>query len=364
MKYKKIVSTEKTPIFIGNSLLITPVFFDLLPNTGKLVLINDSSISSDFLEPLLLELQKRPTTLVHIPLEISETKKTRETKAGIENQLFAAGCGRDTTIVALGGGVLTDLVGFIAATYCRGVPLILCPSTILGMIDASIGGKTGVNTPYGKNLIGAFYPPKAIYMDISVLKGLPQTVFNDGLAELIKHAALTDKVLFEALLKTNPEALRGDFPLLVDMLETSARIKLKITEIDQLESGLRACLNFGHTIGHAIESAAKGRYAHGQSIIFGMITETVIAINKGLCTSETLTQLKSISQQYGFHIKAADLKASDLSAFLRHDKKNKENKIHCSVLSEVGKYWTNDQEYTISVSLEECFDALKEISIF
>lgn len=193
-----------------------------------------------------------------------EGSKTRETKAMLEDQLFAAGYGRDSCFVGVGGGVVTDLVGFLASTYCRGVPLILIPTTLMGMVDATIGGKTGVDTPYGKNLIGTFYPAEEVWIDVAFLETLPKKQILNGMAEIIKYGAVASKSLFEKMQSMS----------MLDLIFESVMVKKKIVEEDPLESkGRRRILNFGHTIGHALEKLEHYQIEHGQAVAIGMLVE-------------------------------------------------------------------------------------------
>lgn len=182
-----------------------------------------------------------------------ESHKNRRTKESLEDRLRALGLGRETCIIAIGGGVVTDVVGFVAATYCRGVPWVAIPTTLLGMVDASIGGKTGVNTAAGKNLIGAFYPPEVVWIDLSMLATLPAYEMQSGLAEVIKYSLIGSRDLFLALEKSRAKWAARDPDFLRSVIAECATIKSAIVEGDFRETGARRILNFGHTIGHVIE---------------------------------------------------------------------------------------------------------------
>jgi 3-dehydroquinate synthase len=363
MKSVTITTDHAVCIYIGQRLLPSNCFTDYITPVSKLAVIIDSGIPNTALEPLISSLSLLSSEVLQISLDPSERIKTRETKAKIEDQMLNAGFGRDAALIAIGGGIVTDLAGFIAATYCRGIPLYLAPTTTLSMIDASIGGKTGVNTPHGKNLIGAFYNPKAIFMDIDFLESLPDKTFLDGLAELVKHAALRNTDLFDELATLSLSDVRTNKSQLIQLLETSAQIKLSFSDKDHSEKAERACLNFGHTVGHAIEACSAGRYNHGQAVVFGMIAETHMAVQKGLATSQTLTRLENVCKHLGFHTKASGLTSKSVLKFMQYDKKNKGNSIHCSIISEISKPLRKDNNWTIPFSTEECFDGLKILGI-
>jgi len=196
-----------------------------------------------------------------------ETMKTRETWAALTDAMLARGLGRDTTVVALGGGVVGDLAGFVAATYLRGVPIVQVPTTLLAMIDAAIGGKTGVDTPAGKNLVGAFHTPAAVIVDPAVLDTLPPRQLASGMAEAVKHGVIADAEYFASL---------HSLPLAV-LVARSIEIKSAVVARDVREIGLRKILNFGHTVGHAIEAASGYTLLHGEAVAIGMAVESRLA---------------------------------------------------------------------------------------
>lgn len=218
----------------------------------------------------------RPTELVTVPP--GEREKTRERWAQTTDALFELEFGRDTTIVAFGGGVVCDLAGFVAATFMRGVPVVQVPTTLLSMVDASVGGKTGVDTPAGKNLVGAFYDPRAVVIDPSLLRTLPQHVFRDGLAEMIKHGVIADAKYFADVERELPELSQrtAHVDALTDLIAGSVRIKARVVGADRTEQSLRQVLNFGHTIAHALETLADYTVSHGDAVAVGMVVEARI----------------------------------------------------------------------------------------
>ncbi|HEU4629659.1 MAG TPA: 3-dehydroquinate synthase [Gemmatimonadaceae bacterium] len=215
-----------------------------------------------------------------IEIPPGEQEKTRERWAWLTDRLLALGCGRDTTLVALGGGVIGDLVGFTAATFMRGVPFVQVPTTLLAMVDASVGGKTAVDVPAGKNLVGAFHPPAAVLADPAVLRTLPAEERRAGLAEVLKHGVIADAGYLARTVSALPvllDPMLSDAPPVVDAIVRSIEIKAEVVAADEREQGRRKTLNFGHTIGHAVELASEFRLLHGEAVAIGMSLESSLA---------------------------------------------------------------------------------------
>lgn len=263
-----------------------------------------------------------PGKLFSIPE--GEAMKSRKTKDRLEDLLFANGCGRETTIVAMGGGVILDLAGFVAATFCRGVPLILVPTTLLAMVDASVGGKCGVNTSHGKNLIGAIYPPSHIIIDLSFLHTLPEAEMRCGLVELLKHGLIGDPTILKTL-------------SLFDAIE----VKRRIVARDLYEKGLRRVLNLGHTIGHALETLSNYTLRHGDAVAIGISAEAKIACEMGILEAgsyETITSL--------FGPGHLPYPASGLISAMQHDKKGKSQFV---MLKKIGTPHAFDGDFCTTV---------------
>nr|MCU0627727.1 3-dehydroquinate synthase [Gemmatimonadaceae bacterium] len=229
-------------------------------------------------------------TLV-LTLPPGEQAKTRETWGGLTDAMLVAGIGRDAIVLALGGGVIGDLAGFVAATYLRGIPVVQCPTTLLAMVDAAIGGKTAVDTPMGKNLVGAFHAPLAVVADLDTLATLPARERAQGLAEALKHGVIADRAYWDAVVRALPWPADAD--ALHALVHGSAAIKCGVVARDPHEHGERAILNFGHTIAHAIERATDYAIAHGEAVAIGMIVEATIAVRTGVGTAEVLQALRS-----------------------------------------------------------------------
>ncbi|MFN0064987.1 MAG: 3-dehydroquinate synthase [Chlamydiales bacterium] len=261
-----------------------------------------------------------------------EEAKSREQKAQLEDALFAALMGRDTLIVALGGGVVTDLAGFVASTFCRGVPYISIPTTLMGMVDAAIGGKVGVNTPFGKNLVGAFYPPQEVVIDIDLLTTLSEKEMQNGWAEVLKYGFIADPSLLE---ETN----------LSTVIEKCIAIKLEIVSQDPFEKGRRKILNFGHTIGHALEKTQNFQISHGEAIATGMRIAADISHHMGLLSTACLKAVNHYLEPFS----PLSYNPHFVEEALLHDKKKRGGIPHFVLLDKIGKPHQFAGEYTRTI---------------
>lgn len=226
-----------------------------------------------------------------------EAHKTRDQWARLTDELLAAGYGRDAAIVALGGGVVGDLAGFVAATYMRGIPVVQVPTTLLAMIDSSIGGKTGVDTPHGKNLVGAFHPPAAVLADPVLLRTLPEREWRAGLAEALKHGIIADAPYAERVAAIAASGPRDDAA--VELVWRSVEIKADVVRRDEREGGVRKTLNLGHTLGHAIEHVDGYAMRHGEAVALGMVLESAIAERLGVASPGTATEVRELVERVG-----------------------------------------------------------------
>lgn len=266
-----------------------------------------------------------------------EPSKTRDTWATLSDQLLSAGYGRDTAIIALGGGVVGDLAGFVAATYLRGVPFVQVPTTLLAMVDASIGGKTGVDTPAGKNLIGAFHPPAAVIADPLVLSTLPERDYTSGMAEVIKHGLVADAG-YLAWLDTNADAILTRDPVtLTDLVHRSVRIKASIAGADERESGPRAVLNAGHTVAHALEVASGYRLTHGEAVSIGLIAEAHLSVHLGLADATLPQTIATILARFHLPTRLSEaLCVSAVKTAMSADKKTRSGTPHFALIHSPG----------------------------
>ena len=280
-----LINFRNCSIVLGEDLIHTQLLIDAC-KTRSIAIISDHHVSDLYGKKLLSFLQSTGIEAHLVAFQAGEASKSRATKETLEDQMLSLGLGKDTTIIAFGGGVVTDLAGFVAATYCRGVPFISVPTTLLGMVDASIGGKTGVNTPFGKNLIGAFYLPDSVIVDYSFLKSLSYEQIKEGLVEMVKTALVYDEMLFNDLLVFIRSAKEIDESF-KKMISRCCEIKLKVVESDFKEiRGARRILNFGHTVGHALEKIFNYEIGHGQAVAMGMIAESSMAFEMSLLSQK------------------------------------------------------------------------------
>lgn len=292
-----------------------------------------------------------------------EGSKTRETKEILENSLFEKGFGRDICVIALGGGVTTDLAGFVAATYCRGVPLVMMPTSLLAMVDASIGGKTGVNLPYGKNLIGCFYQPKRVMIDTETLKTLPVRELRNGIVEMIKHGLIADSRYFSYLESHSKELLALDPEVINRSVFESCRIKKEIIELDAHESGKRRLLNFGHTVGHALEKVSQYSISHGEAVAIGILVESYLAVHLGYLEIETLEKIRSIFLNYSIPLTLPQTySAESIMDAMALDKKSLKGAPRFVIINDIGFCANFESEYCTSVDEKDIIKALRWMS--
>ncbi len=265
------------------------------------------------------------------------TKNLRQV-ARLYDALLDAGADRSTVVVALGGGMVGDLAGFVAATFLRGLPFVQVPTTLLAMVDASIGGKVGVNLPRGKNLVGAFHQPRLVWVDAATLRSLPRRQRVAGLAEVIKVAAIRDRNLFERLERDLERVVDLEPEALLPVIERACAIKAEVVSRDEREGGLRMLLNFGHTLGHAVE-ALKGYRGilHGEAVAIGMVFAARRSEALGLAPKGTAERLEALVDRAGLPTRLPDLPRRAYLSALRVDKKRRESRIRFVALREIGR---------------------------
>lgn len=289
-----------------------------------------------------------------------EQSKTRDTWAQLTDQLLAQGFGRDSALVGLGGGVIGDLTGFVAATYHRGIPYILVPTTLLAMLDASVGGKTGVDTREGKNLIGAFHPPVAVLADPATLVTLPEREYRAGLAEALKHGLVADAKYFAWMESVTVPLLARDARTLERLVRRSVEIKATVVTEDERESGRRAVLNAGHTVAHALEVLSDFTLPHGEAVALGLVAECAMGEQLGETTPGTAAKVATLLEHLGLPVKAPfAIDAAAAVEVMQRDKKNRTGRIHCAFPARIGetpslrKAWTTAvDEQTVAVGLQ------------
>jgi 3-dehydroquinate synthase len=279
------------------------------------------------------KVQKQYRNAKIISVEPGEKSKSREQKAKIEDKMISLGCNRQTKIIALGGGVIGDLAGFTAATYMRGIPYIQIPTTLLAMVDSSVGGKTAIDTKHGKNLIGAFHQPEKTIIDISYLKTLPKRHMINGLVEAIKMFITSDKRSFRFVQKNLDKILEKDPKTLESLISRAVKIKKKVVKRDEKEKGLRAILNFGHTVGHAIELLSNYKMDHGHAVALGILAEARMA----KISKRNYKKIEELLNRLGFDPKELKkFKKKDLLNAMKSDKKG-QNYVRIKRIGKVAK---------------------------
>jgi 3-dehydroquinate synthase len=259
---------------------------------GRILIVTNPTVAQWYLQPLLLSLTTAGYQVDYIEIPDGEEYKSLEQANRIYDRLLNDRYDRKTTLIALGGGVIGDLTGFVAATYMRGVRLVQVPTTLLAQVDSSIGGKVAVNHPLGKNMIGAFYQPDVVIADVTTLKTLPPRELSAGMAEVIKHGIILDENYFNLVAAEREAILKLDSNFMTYVVLGSCKIKAAVVEEDEKETGIRAYLNFGHTIGHSLESITNyTRFRHGEAVALGMVAATRIAVKTGLLKDASLIEL-------------------------------------------------------------------------
>lgn len=304
-------------------------------------------VSDDTVAPLhlvALETSLRQTGFEPIVAVIpsGERHKTLSTVSGVFDQFLAAKVERSTPVLALGGGVVGDLTGFVAATILRGVPFVQVPTTLLAMVDASVGGKTGIDHTVGKNLIGAFHQPMAVLVDPAVLKTLPPRELRSGLAECIKHEIIRDAEGFARLERSIDRALAVDVDYLAELVAHNVAIKARVVEADPFERGERAHLNFGHTFGHAIETVSNYSYAHGECVALGMVAASRMAAKMGLLERDSVERIVHLIEAAGLPIGGMTLDVDAVASAMAFDKKVSSGKIRFVLPDRIGHVIVRD----------------------
>jgi 3-dehydroquinate synthase len=286
-------------------------------------------------------------------IEPGEGNKTRTSWAALTDQLLAAGCDRDLVVIGLGGGVMTDLAGFVAATYLRGVSWVAVPTTLLAMVDAAHGGKTGVDTAQGKNLVGAFHDPRLIVIDPDALATLPAPIWRDGFAEVLKHGIIADHAYFHLVVDQLPALLAAGgsrLPIVDEIVAGSIRIKQAIVQSDPREQGRRRVLNFGHTIGHAIEQVAHFAISHGEAVAIGLCVEARIGEALGITPAATVEAIASAVTRASFPSQVpVDLDRDALLAATRSDKKSRRGAARYALPRALGEMEAAEGEWAVAV---------------
>jgi 3-dehydroquinate synthase len=268
----------------------------------------------------------------------AEAAKNLRTVELLARELVRGGADRKSLVIAVGGGVVGDVAGFVAASYLRGVALVHVPTTVVAQVDSSIGGKTGVNLPEGKNLVGAFYPPRVVLSDPELLRTLPEREFRGGLAEIIKHAVIADAAMFAYLEKNMAKVRRRDNAALAYLIPRNVAIKARIVTHDEKESGLREVLNFGHTFAHALESVTHyKRYQHGEAVAWGMMAAALLGREIGVTPTDHVCRIVTLVRRMGPLPAWPRVPAGTLIAAMRSDKKMREGRLRFVLSPRIGQ---------------------------
>jgi 3-dehydroquinate synthase len=326
------------PIHIGNNLLNKTEL--ILPHLKRkqVAIVSNTTVAPLYMQAIAQPLREAGVSVIEIVLPDGEAYKNSETLQTIYDHLLQNRCERNTTLIALGGGVIGDLTGYAAATYLRGVPFIQVPTTLLSQVDSSVGGKTGINHPLGKNMIGAFYQPKLVLADIDTLKTLPQRELSAGIAEVIKYGLIRDVDFFDWL-EANMSALMSlDTAVTSYAIYRSCENKAEVVAADEHEQGERALLNLGHTFGHAIENAmGYGVWLHGEAVATGTIMAADLSERMGWLNAAQIERIKAIMLAAKLPIDAPDLGADEYLRLMQLDKKVADGRIRLILQQAIGK---------------------------
>ncbi len=316
----------------------------------KFAIITDTNVEHLYGNTLLKMFLKAGLHAHIIVFPAGEEHKSRETKAWIEDRMLELQFGRDSAVIALGGGVVGDMAGYVAATYTRGLPYVQIPTTLVACVDSSIGGKTAVDTPHGKNLIGAFHQPWRVYIDVDTLLSLHQKEIREGLAEVIKYGVIKDEGLFSFLESNLDLVFSYDREALTHIIKRGCEIKAEVVEKDERESNLRKILNFGHTIGHAVENLSRYRITHGEAISIGMIAEGRLALEMGLWKEDQLERLTDLIRKAGLPTRVpADMDIKDIVNTMKLDKKSRGGQIEMVLPAGIGRMAQKNGSYGLRI---------------
>lgn len=314
-------------------------------NIGKRYgVISDDHVASLYGEILLQSLTSAGLDGELIVFPRGESSKNLQTIAMLASELAGRGFDRSDALIALGGGVTGDLTGFLASVYMRGIPFLQVPTTLLAQVDSSVGGKTGVDIPEGKNLVGTFYQPQAVYIDPDVLKTLPMEEILGGLAEVIKYGVIQDRNFFDFLSRERESILAVENDVIIPMIVRCCEIKAHVVEEDEREGGLRRILNYGHTIGHAVEAASDFSLLHGLAIAIGMRAAADLAVLGGYLAGEEAVRLRKLLEDYGLPtVIPPNLDRNAIKRFLQTDKKTTGGRVFFVLPETIGRVIVTDR---------------------
>jgi 3-dehydroquinate synthase len=325
------------PIHVGPGLIERPDLILPVLGQGKVAVVTNTTVAPLFLERMAGALARQGFEVVRIVVADGEKHKVWNTLDSVFGALLEHRCGRDSTLIALGGGVIGDLAGFAAATYQRGVQYIQVPTTLLAQVDSSVGGKTAINHPLGKNMIGAFHQPRLVLSDTDTLKTLPERELRAGLAEVIKHGLIRDAVFFAWLEENIERLLARDPEALGHAVIRSVQIKAEVVGQDERESGLRQLLNFGHTFGHAIEAGLGfGVWLHGEAVAAGMVMAVELSRRLGSLSADDAGRIRLLLERAGLPVAATGIGPERMRQLMSVDKKARAGRVPFVVLERLG----------------------------
>jgi 3-dehydroquinate synthase len=361
VELKQIVDNSY-PIYIGVD-IIKQLLLVLKTHLAKqVVIITDTNIAKHHLDLLMQQLIKHEYKVLVLTIKPGEGSKNSRTKERLENSMFANKINRQALIIAFGGGVVGDLAGYIASTYMRGAKYLQIPTSLLAIFDSSIGGKTAINTRYGKNLVGSFYQPVAVLIDLQFISTLPRRHLVNGIIEAIKIFLTFDKSYFELLANNLGKVFKLDSEFLLKIIKRAVELKTEVVAQDEKEQNLRMALNFGHTLGHAIEKVGNYKILHGVAVGLGIMLECLIAVNLGKLTTNDFYQVKQVFDKLRVSYKLIsnyDLKQIAMATLL--DKKNSTNKVKCVLLKQIGTIARYNSLVATEVTLDDIMLALQQL---
>ena len=330
------------PIVISEGLLEQADTWSALPKAATALIVTNDVVAPLYLNALKQALSGQYSQVHEVVLPDGEAHKDWQTLNLIFDTLLQRGCDRKTVLFALGGGVVGDMTGFAAASYMRGVPFVQVPTTLLSQVDSSVGGKTAINHPLGKNMIGAFYQPQLVVCDLATLETLPARELSAGLGEIIKYGPIADMQFFEWLEQNMDGLLRRDSGLLMHAVKRSVEIKAWVVGQDEKECGLRAILNFGHTFGHAIEAGmGYGNWLHGEGVAAGMVMAAELSQRLGMVDASFVLRLRTLIERAGLPVRGAVIDEQDNAGryldLMRVDKKSEAGEIRFVLIDGPGK---------------------------
>ena len=337
-------------ILIGRGLLADlPALVKAACPASRYAVLTDSHVAQLYGEKLVARCHDATLQAHLFEFPAGEQSKTRETWAAISDGLFATQFGRDSAVIALGGGVVGDLAGFVAATYLRGIPCVQVPTTLLAMIDSSIGGKAGVDVPAGKNLLGAFHQPRLVVADLDVLGSLPPPQLAAGMAEAVKHGVIADRQYCDALERDHEAVTAREAGALERVVRRSVEIKAEVVAADEREAGRRAILNFGHTVGHAIEATAKFTTLHGEAVAIGMAYEARLAEALGIAEPGTADRVRRLLARYNLPLELPESATADaLVRAMQLDKKARQGTVRFALPAAIGRMHADGKSWTVA----------------